>query len=256
MQVDPGISSPPSRAAMGPLGPKEAEGSLLAIDREFLRRVAPFRELGPRELEAVAQALRERSFAKGQVIFTEEDTGQYMYVVKSGRVKVSRWLPSGREVILAVHPAGDCFGELSLLDGRTLPATVTAMVPTTILSLHRSRFLELLSQPGFALALLRTLCARFRDAWRQIEILTHHHAEARIRTALHQMCETRGEQTDEGVRIEVPLTHRELASITGVSRETVTRVLGQLGERGLLRADGRRIVVPDPPLLVEGEVFE
>jgi len=228
----------------------------LAIDREFLRSVTLFRDLGPSELEAAAQAFHERSFAKGQVIFTDDDTGQYMYVVKAGRVKVSRWLASGREVILAFHPAGDYFGEMSLLDGQTPPATVTAMVPTTILSLHRSRFAELMAQPAFSLALVRTLCARFRDAWRQIEVLTHHHAEARIRMALHQMCENKGTPTAEGVRIEVPLTHRELASIAGVSRETVTRVLGVLGERGLVRMDGRRIVVPDPTLLVEGEVFE
>lgn len=228
----------------------------MPIDKEFLRGVALFRELGSSELEAAALAFHERSFAKGQVIFTDEDTGQYMYVVKTGRVKVSRWLPSGREVILAFHPAGDCFGEMSLLDGLTVPATVTAVVPTTILSLHRSRFVELMAQPAFSLALLRTLCARFRDAWRQIEVLTHHHAEARIRMALHQMCENKGEPTSAGVRIEVPLTHRELASIAGVSRETVTRVLGHLGERGLVRMDGRRIVVPDPALLLEAEVFE
>lgn len=228
----------------------------MAIDREFLRGIALFRELGPAELDEAAAAFHERSFARGQVIFTEEDTGQYMYVVKSGRVKVSRWLPSGREVILAFHPAGDWFGEMSLLDGETVPASVTAVVPTTILSLHRSRFVALMAQPAFSLALLRTLCARFREAWRQIEVLTHHHAEARIRMALHQMCQNKGTATPEGVRIDVPLTHRELASIAGVSRETVTRVLGVLGERGLMRMDGRLIVVPDPASLLDAEIFE
>jgi CRP-like cAMP-binding protein len=228
----------------------------LAVDREFLRSISLFRDLGPAELEAVAAAFHERSYAKGQVIFTEEDTGHYMYVVRSGRVKVSRWLPSGREVILALHPAGDCFGEMSLLDGQTVPAVVTAVVPTTILSLHRARFTELLAQPAFALALLRTLCGRFRDAWRQIEVLTHHHAEARIRMALHQLCENKGSATPAGVRIEMPLTHRELASIAGVSRETVTRVLGSLGERGLVRSEGRLLLVPDPASLLDAEVFE
>lgn len=228
----------------------------MAIDRDFLRSVHLFRDLGPAALETVADAFHERSFARGQVIFTEEDTGHYMYVVRTGRVKVSRWLPNGREVILAFHPAGDSFGEMSLLDGQTVPATVTAVVATTILSLHRGRFIELLAQPAFSLALLRTLCVRFRDAWRQIEVLTHHHAEARIRMALHQMCGNKGLATPAGVRIEVPLTHRELASIAGVSRETVTRVLGTLGERGLVRMDGRLILVPDPALLLDDEVFE
>lgn len=228
----------------------------MAIDPDFLRSIPLFRDLAPRELAMAAQAFQERSFTKGQVIFHDDATGQYMYVVKSGRVKVSRWLPSGRELILAFHGSGEYFGEMSLIDGQTLPATVTAMVPTTILSLHRARFLELMAQQSFSLALLRELCGRFRDAWRQIEVLTHHHAEARLRMALHQMCANKGTVTAEGTRIEVPLTHRELASIAGVSRETVTRVLGQLGERGLVRMDGRRIVVPDPSLLLEDEIFD
>jgi CRP/FNR family transcriptional regulator len=228
----------------------------VAVDQDFLRSIALFRDLAPRELEMAAQAFQERSFAKSQVIFHDDATGQYMYVVKSGRVKVSRWLPSGREVILAFHGTGEYFGEMSLIDGKTLPATVTSMAPTTILSLHRARFLELMGQQSFSLALLRELCGRFRDAWRQIEVLTHHHAEARLRMALHQMCANKGTATAEGTRIEVPLTHRELASMSGVSRETVTRVLGQLGERGLVRMDGRRIVVPDPSLLLEGEIFD
>lgn len=228
----------------------------MAIDRNFLRGVAPFRNLAPDEFESAARAFHERSFSKGQVIFTEEETGEYMYVVRSGRVKVSRWLPSGRELILAFHGAGETFGELSLIDGKTLPATVTALEPTTILSLHRSRFAELLARPAFARALLRELAGRFREAWRQIEILTHHQAEARLRMALHEMCRNKGEPCAEGVRIEPPLTHRELASIAGVSRETVTRVLGQLSDRGLVRLEARRIVVPDPELLLESEVFD
>lgn len=228
----------------------------MAIDRNFLRNVALFRDLEPDEFESVARLFHERGFSKSQVIFTEEETGEYMYVVRSGRVKVSRWLPSGRELILAFHGAGETFGELSLIDGKTLPATVTALVPTTILSLHRSRFVELLGRPPFARALLRELSGRFRSAWRQIEILTHHQAEARLRMALHLMCRNKGEPCAEGVRIEPPLTHRELAGVAGVSRETVTRVLGQLADRGLVRLDARRIVVPDPELLLEGEVFD
>src|SRR5690606_41644229 len=64
-----------------------------------------FRDLEPDEFESVARLFHERGFSKSQVIFTEEETGEYMYVVRSGRVKVSRWLPSGRELILAFHGA-------------------------------------------------------------------------------------------------------------------------------------------------------
>jgi CRP/FNR family transcriptional regulator, cyclic AMP receptor protein len=228
----------------------------MGVDVEFLRRVSLFRDLSDAEILSLSRMFSERSYDRGQVVFTEEDTGRTMYVVHEGRVKVSRWLASGREVILAFHPAADYFGEMALIDGQTTPATVTAVVPTTILTLGRSHFAELLRQPSFATALLRALCARCRDAWQQIEVLSHQNAEARIRIALHQLCLRKGTRTPEGVRIEVPLTHRELASLAGVSRETATRVLGLLAEAKLVRVEGRRFLVTEPERLIETTLLE
>jgi len=228
----------------------------MGVDVEFLRRVALFRELADEELLSLSRMFTERSYDRGQVVFNDDDTGRTMYVVREGRVKVSRWLPSGREVILAFHPAADYFGEMALLDGQTVPATVTAVVPSTILSLGRARFNELLRQQTFSMALLRSLCARCRDAWQQIEALSHQNAEARIRIALHQLCMRKGTRTPTGVRIEVPLTHRELASLSGVSRETATRAVGHLVDEKLLLVEGRRFVVPDPERLIQTALLE
>lgn len=228
----------------------------MRVDLEFLRRVPLFRDLPPAELEAVGRMCIERSCDRGQVIFAEEETGQTMYVVKEGRVKVSRWLPNGREVILAFHPAGDYFGEMALIDGKTVPATVTAVVPSTILSIGRQGFAELLRQPTFTQVLLRTLAMRCREAWKQIALLTHHQAEARIRSALHQLCQSEGTPTPEGVCVDFPLTHRELASIAGVSRETATRVIRNLIEAKLLEVHGRRFLVADPEALLDSPLLE
>ena len=228
----------------------------MGVDLDFLRRVSLFRELSDDELVSLSRMFSERSYDRGQVIFNDDDTGRTMYVVREGRVKVSRWLPSGREVILAFHPTADYFGEMALIDGQTLPATVTAVVPTTILTLGRARFNELLQRQTFAAALLRALCARCRDAWQQIEALSHQNAEARIRIALHQLCQRKGTRTPAGVRIDVPLTHRELASVSGVSRETATRVVGHLVEAKLLLVEGRRFVIPDPERLIETALLE
>jgi CRP/FNR family transcriptional regulator len=228
----------------------------MSAELQFLRKIALFRDLADHELAKIGELLIERRYARGEMIFAEDQTGNSMYVVKEGRVKVSRWLPSGREVILAFHPEGDYFGEMALLDGQTIPATVTAVEASTILSLDRAQFLGLLRERSFAMALLRTLCGRCRDAWHQIEVLTHHNAEARIRMALHQLCRRKGKPTTEGVRLDDRLTHRELASMAGVTRETATRVLGHLIEQGLLHVDRQRIVVGRPDALLETRVFD
>ena len=97
----------------------------MSVNIEFLRRIEIFAELPDEELANAASLFRERKYRKNDIIFFEEDTGHYLYFVKEGRVKVSRLLPNGKEMILAFHEEGEYFGEMSLIDGGTTPASVT-----------------------------------------------------------------------------------------------------------------------------------
>ncbi len=222
----------------------------MKLATDFLKRVALFRDLGEEELLEVCHLFKERTYRKNDIVFFEEDTGNYMYIVKDGRVKVSRLLPNGKEMILAFRETGEYFGEMSMLDGGTSAATVTAVVSTTILVTTYRDFQRLLGNPKINSALLKMLCARCREAWSQIEVLTFHNADARIRTALYQLCRKKGEKTNSGIRIGLKLTHKELADMTGISRETATRVLSTLQSEGLLRVESRQFIVTDPEGLV------
>ncbi len=229
----------------------------MKVNVDFLRRVTIFAELGEEELEAVSNRFLERHYKRNEIVFFEEDTGQYMYIVKDGRVKVSRLLPNGKEMILAFHEKGEYFGEMALIDGGTTPATVTAVVNTTILSLGASSFLQLLQEnPKVNESLLKMLCSRCRDAWSQIEVLTFHNADSRIRTALYQLSQKRGVETDRGTLISLQLTHKELADMAGISRETATRVLSQLQHEGSLRVESRHFLIGDPQGLVDVLLLE
>ncbi|HSR67078.1 MAG TPA: Crp/Fnr family transcriptional regulator [Acidobacteriota bacterium] len=225
----------------------------MKVELDFLRRVGLFAQLTDEELEQVGSYFREKRYKRNEIIFFEEDTGHYFYVVKKGRVKVSRLLPSGKEMILAFHEDGEYFGEMALVDGGTTPATVTAVVNTTIFSLGAVRFRQLLNENTKVNdALLKMLCSRCRDAWSQIEVLTFHNADSRIRTALYQLCQKKGEATANGkTRISLQLTHKELADITGISRETATRVLSHLQNEKLLSVESRHFLIADPDELVD-----
>jgi len=223
----------------------------MGADIEFLRQVSLFAGLTDVELGALAPAFSERRYAAGEVVFSEEETGRCMYVVREGRVKVSRWLPSGRELILAHHDAPEHFGEMALLDGRTTPATVTAVAPATVVLLDRVHFETLLRTPNFARALLQVLCGRCRDAWSQLEILNQREPDARLRMALHRLCKSHGRAEADGVWIDLRLTHRELANIVGVTRETATRALSRLEADKLVVARDKSFLVPDPDRLLE-----
>lgn len=223
----------------------------MAVELAFLRKVPLFSELEDEELGEIGAHFHERSYPKNSVIFLEDETGDYMYVVRQGRVKVVRQLPSGKETILAFHDAGEFFGEMSLLDGGTTPASVIAVAPTTILSLSRRDFRNLLGNAKVNEALLRMLCKRCREAWAQVELLTLHHAEARIRALVHQLCQTKGEPGEEGIRIANRLTHRELADMAGITRESASRAVSRLQKLGLLRVEDGLLRVPEPAALLD-----
>jgi len=223
----------------------------MGVDVTFLAKVPLFQDLPADELGEIAAHFRERSYPRNAVVFLEDQTGDYMYLVKSGRVKAVRQLPSGKETILAFHDAGEFFGEMSLLDGGTTPATVIAVQPSTILSLSRRDFRNLLANPVVNDALLRMLCQRCRDAWAQVELLALQHAEARIRAVLFRLAAQRGEPADGGgVRVRPRLAHRELADMAGITRESASRVVSRLQKEGQLRVDAQSLWLRDPDALL------
>ncbi|MBI2821727.1 MAG: Crp/Fnr family transcriptional regulator [Acidobacteria bacterium] len=223
----------------------------MAISSSFLQSVSLFAHLDESELNKILEVFREQEFKKGDIILMEEDTGKYMYIVLEGRVKVSRLLPSGKEMILAFHEKGEYFGEMSLIDGGTIPATVTAMSATSIAFVGRVDFSNVLLQnPKINFALLTMLCTRCRDAWTQVEVLTFNNADARIRTALFHLCQRKGERTPEGIRINLHLTHKEIADMTGISRETATRVLNNLQHQNVLSVETKHYIIHDPDVLM------
>ena len=130
------------------------------------------------------------------------------------------------------------------------------MINTTIYVLSARDFARLLDHPKMNRMILMTLCDRCRDAWAQIEVLTFHNADARIRMAFYQLAQKRGVVTGSGVVIPMKLTHKELSDIVGISRETATRVLSHLQEQGLVRVDTRRFIITDPDRLVDELLFE
>ncbi len=129
----------------------------MSVDTSFLKTVTLFEGLSEEELAIVASRFREREYAKREIVFFEQDTGNYMYIVQEGRVKVSRLLPNGKEMILAFHEAREYFGEMSLIDGGTSPATVETVIPSRILTVTRDNFIELLEQPSINRVVLKML---------------------------------------------------------------------------------------------------
>jgi len=167
-----------------------------------IRSVPLFSTLTDDEFSPLAHIFVVKAYRKNQVIFLEEETGTYMYLVLSGKVKVAKAGAGGKETILAIHRAGDFFGEMSLLDGKTAPATVSAMEDSKIISVSGTDFHKyLLHNEKVMLQIIQVLCARLRQVW-QTQSLSSSTADARIRMGIHQLAKRHGIRDAHGTIID------------------------------------------------------
>jgi CRP-like cAMP-binding protein len=217
---------------------------------EVIRRVPLFATLSDSEFQALESIFIVRNYRKNQLIFLEEETGNYMYIVLAGKVKVSKASAAGKESILAIHQVGDFFGEMALLDGKTSPATVAAMEDCRIVSIASEDFHRLLMKNEKVVRqIIQVLCGRLRNAWAQLQNLSYGSAESRIRAGLLQLARRHGVADSRGIIINLKITHQEVAEMVGTARETVTRSLAALQREGIILLEQRRIILLQPKAL-------
>lgn len=206
---------------------------------DVLRRVPMFSDLSEAELARFAEVAREREYPKNSVILFEDDPGDALYIVSSGQVKVVLIGEDGREVILSVLGDGDFFGEMALIDDEPRSAHVIAMKDSHLLVLRRDDFqLQIQQHPPIALKLLRVLVQRLRRADEKIGGLVLLDVNGRVAQLLLDLADEGG-----GPRITRRLTHHTIAQMIGSSRETVSRAMRELVERGLIEVSRREILI-------------
>lgn len=206
-----------------------------------LKRIPLFSHLGDEELVRVSQALREKSYPKGSVILFEDDPGDALYTVDTGQVKVVRVGEDGREVILSILRGGDFFGEMSLIDDQPRSAHVIAIQDANLLVLRREEFQQLLAEmPSIALGLLKALSRRLRRADDKIGDLVLLDVNGRVSRVLLELADE-----NDGVTISRTVTHHTIAQMIGSSRETVSRTIRELADRGLIEVSRKAIAIRD-----------
>jgi CRP/FNR family transcriptional regulator, cyclic AMP receptor protein len=212
---------------------------------DFLATVQLFSGLDRIELQRFADVTREKFYPKGSVILFENDPGDSLFVVRSGRVKVVLIGEDGREVILGVLGVSEHFGELSLIDDRPRSAHVIAMEDSHLLVLRREDFrARVEASPKVAWALLAELSRRLRRADDKIGGLVLLDVPGRIARLLLDLADESG-----GQAIEKSLTHQTIAQMIGASRETVSRAMKDFQDAGWITVERRRIALADRPAL-------
>lgn len=194
-------------------------------NEDLIRDVPLLARLPPEELRAIASRGRVRSYAAGATIFREGGPGDALYIVVEGAVRISVLSPKGQEVTVALLGPGEFVGDLALLDGRPRSASAIAVQATRTLVVTRDDFRRWLAErPAAALALLETLSVRVRrtdEALADLAFLDLSHRLAKRLLAL---------AAGENSRLKI--TQAELASMLGVSRESVNKQLNEFAREG------------------------
>jgi CRP/FNR family transcriptional regulator len=212
-----------------------------------LGRIPLFRSLEESELRQIRERIILKRFRKNQVILQAEKTNEFMYIILDGEVKVVRYTGEGKEIIVSIHGSGEFFGELSLLDGKTAPATVTASKESRTAIISKNDFYALMySHRKVMENLLHILCSRFRDAMKKIEMLNFNNASQRMKMLFLMLAESHGEQVPEGTLLSIRLLHQDIADMVGLTRETVTRVLDRWKRSGEIEVLGNKTIRLNP----------
>ena len=200
--------------------------------------------LGQGHVDALRALGRMRNFPVGAALFNEREPGDAVFVLMSGRVKLSCVTEAGREALLGIREPGDLIGEMSAIDGAPRSATAVALEPVEVLTVSRDAFVAFLDRtPGVALVLLRMIAPRLRDADRKrIEYLGQD-SVGRVCSRLVELADRFGAPDGDCVHIELAITQEELAGWTGSSREAVIRALRTLRELGWIETRRRGVTL-------------
>jgi CRP-like cAMP-binding protein len=218
----------------------------------LLRDSVLFRRLGPDDRARLAEHTRIRTYAKGETIFAEGEPSDFFFDIASGRVKIFKMTPAGKDVILEIFGAGDPLGAVAVYTGRPFPASAVALEETTCLVIPRKAFFALIEQhPTLVRGLLLGLTLRLVDLTGRLAEMTGGRVEARVARFFLKLAENRGESDRGGVFIPMPLTRQELADLTGTTIETAIRIMSRWGKQQVVRTEKDGFVLLDRAALEE-----
>jgi CRP/FNR family cyclic AMP-dependent transcriptional regulator len=183
-------------------------------------------------------------FPRRGMVFDQGDTARLVYLVKRGKVRLARLTADGKDVTVAVLGAGDVFGEEALFE-QTRRTTVAICMEETLVCTSKADdlFALLTSDPTLALNVAKVLSDRLGDASATMEDLAYAKVSDRIMHVFVRLAGEHGIETPEGIALDVRLTHTDIASLIGSTRETVSVEMAELVRSGRIKNDGHRIIL-------------
>ncbi len=199
-----------------------------------------FSDLSSKDLNELARNLKEVSYPKDTPVFFEGEHGDTLFLIKKGLAKIYHTSRDGRTKTLSLIKQGNFFGEMSILTDKGRSASAATITACDFLVMGRTEFYNLVEKnPSIPFRIIHTLCERLTQANRQINALALGNSRARIADMILFLADQFGQKDV----VQIKLIHQDMADIAGVSRETVTKLLGEFQDDGAIKHDLKEIVV-------------
>ena len=216
------------------------------MEDSIIARIPLFERMSPEEREELRGMMSQTTLRRGEVLFNEGDSGDRLYILLTGKVKLGHTSVDGRENLLAVLGPGEVVGELTLFDPGPRSTTATAVATTELLALEHNQLMGSIdSHPTLAKDMLRALAVRLRRTNIALADLVFSDVPGRVAKALLDLAERFGAPTEDGIHVPHDLTQEELAQLVGASRETINKSLAEFVSRGWIRLEGRAVTLID-----------
>jgi CRP/FNR family cyclic AMP-dependent transcriptional regulator len=212
----------------------------------LLSMVDIFEPLTEEEIESLNGQLPDRRLQGGEIFFGPEDRSERLFLLQSGRVRIFRTTPDGREFTLTVVESGTVFGEMALTGQQLEGAYAQAMAPSQVSMMLRADLERLiLEKPEVGLRIMRLLSERLRRQEMRLEDVGMKDIRARLASIIVLLVESEGVRSGTGYRIPTHYTHERLGTMIGANRTAVTRAFSLLQDEGVVQLRRRLIYVTD-----------
>lgn len=217
----------------------------------LLGKIELFEGLNERELDAILTEARELHFAEGSFLFYQDDPAERVFIVKSGRIKLTQLADDGQQVLMRVMTPGMLFAAISLVQGAVYPVTAEAAADSVVLYWSQDSMLAMVQRfSRLALNALKIVAGNLREFQNRYRELATERVERRLARNVLRLASQTGRKTDEGVLLDLPLTRQDLAEMSGTTLFTVSRILSAWESQGLVQAGREKLLIRFPHGLV------
>lgn len=218
----------------------------------YIKNCNLFSQLSASDIADLEAQSKVRKLKKGDPVYLPTEQADGVLLIAQGRVKVCHATPDGKQSILGFLDVGEVFGELSILGNDRRDEYVEATEKTTLVLLPKDAINAVLRKyPELVMGITKLIGVRRQRVEKRLRNLLFRSNRERVIHLLIELCEKYGRRSEAGVSLDIRLSHQEMASIIGSTRETVTVVLGQLQKENLIQIARRRVVILDLHRLAE-----